>query len=71
MKLQKLLEVRREINRFNEALDDSIKLAMETKGYFSNGLQEHIGVNDIHGTHQSGHLKREYLSLKFNLNKIL
>lgn len=71
MKIKELLEIRNEIERFDKALNDSIKLARETTGYFSHGLQEHLRVNDIHGTHQLGHLKREYLSLKFNLNKLL
>lgn len=70
MKINELLSIRNEIERFDKALNDSIKLARETPGYRSYD-GEMNGVNDIHGTHQLGHLKREYLSLKFNLNKML
>ena len=71
MKLEELLAVRNEVERFNNVLNDSIKLARETEGYFSKHSNCQIGEHDITGTHQCGHLKREYLSLKFNLNKML
>ena len=70
MKLDDLLKIRNEIERFDKALDDAINLARNTIGWRSHS-GEIYGVNDISCTRQSGHLKREYLSLKFNLNKIL
>jgi hypothetical protein len=70
MNLEELLEVKSEIERFNDVLNESIDLAGDTKGWESS-TGEIYGANDIAGTRQCGHLKREYLSLKFNLNKII
>ena len=70
MKLDDLLKIRNEIERFDKVLNDCIKLGRETEGWTgSDGVI--YGKNDIHNTYQSGHLKREYLSLKFNLNKLI
>ena len=70
MKLDDLLKIRSDIERFDKVLDDCIKLARETEGWKSYDGNAY-GVNDIKDTRQAGHLKREYLSLKFNLNKLI
>ena len=71
MELKELLKIRNGIERFDKVLDDSIKLAKTIPGYKATYDNQMHGVGDISGTQQCGHLKREYLSLKFNLNKLI
>ena len=72
MDLNQLLKIKNETERFRKVLNDSIDMAREYPGYelsFEPGVM--YRVNDISDTHQCGHLKREWLSLKFNLNKMI
>lgn len=72
MKLAELREIRNEIDRFSKVLDDSIEIAsdetVEVREY--PGGKFTYTENSLIGSHANGHLKREYLSLKYNLTKI-
>lgn len=70
MKLDKLLEIKSELKRFSDTLDEAILLAKQTEGYA--GYQGTIyGKHDISGTRMSGAIKRRALDLKYYLTKNL
>ena len=73
MKLAELREIRNEIDRFSKVLDDSIEIAsdetIETRSYKGTEPFQYT-ENSLIGSHANGHLKREYLSLKYNLTRI-
>jgi hypothetical protein len=70
MKLDELLEIRSELKRFSDTLDEAIKLAKQTEGYTSyDGML--LGKQDISGTRMSGAVKRRALDLKYYLTKKL
>ena len=73
MKLEELQEIKQELKRFSDKLEEAIKLAKDMPGWTSyhNGKVTVIGKGDISGTRISGGLKRSALDLKQFLTKKL
>ncbi len=71
MKLEQLLEVKSELKRFSDTIDEAIKLAKLQKGYVIGNDGLTYGKHDIAGTRMSGAVKRRALDLKFYLTKKL
>ena len=71
MKLEQLLEVKSELKRFSDTVDEAIKLARLQKGYAIGNDGIVYGKHDIAGTRMSGAVKRRALDLKFYLTKKL
>ena len=70
MKLDTLLEVKSELKRFSDTVDEAILLAKEETGYV--GYKgETYGKHDISGTRMSGAVKRRALDLRYYLTKKL
>jgi hypothetical protein len=70
MKLEKLLEIKLETDRFVRRLDEAIMLAKDTPGYI--GYKEDTyGYQDISNTRTCGALKRSAMDLKYELTKVL
>ena len=67
MKLKDLQEIKSEVKRFSNAIDEAIELAKNTPGW---GDKEY-GKHDISGTRMSGAVKRKALDLKYYLTKKL
>lgn len=67
MKLDQLLEVKSELKRFSDTVDEAIKLAKDTPGYGD----RNYGKHDIGGTRMSGAVKRRALDLRYYLTKKL
>ena len=71
MKLDELLEVKSELKRFSDTLDEAILLARKTPGWKSSMDDTIFGKHDISGTRMSGAVKRRALDLKYYLTKKL
>ena len=71
MKLNQLLEIKSEVQRFSDTIDEAIKLAKDTPGYVSSYDGMIIGKNDIGSTRMAGAVKRRALDLKYYLTKKL
>ena len=71
MKLDQLLEIKSELKRFSDTLDEAILLARKTPGYSSSYDGMIIGKHDIGGTRMSGAVKRRALDLRYYLTKKL
>lgn len=71
MKLDKLLKVKLEVKRFQDTLDEAIKLAKDTPGWTSSYDGNIYGKHDIYRTRMSGAVKRRALDLKYYLTKKL
>jgi hypothetical protein len=71
MKLQDLQEIKFELKRFSDTLEEAISLAKQTQGWSSSVSGTIYGKNDISGTRMSGALKRRALDLKYYLTKKL
>ena len=71
MKLEDLIQIKSELKRFSDTVDEAIKLAKLQKGYTigTDGLT--YGKNDIGGTRMSGAVKRRALDLRYYLTKKL
>lgn len=70
MKLEQLQEIKSELKRFQDRVDEAIKLAKDTPGW--TGHQGDVyGKNDISGTRMSGAVKRGAQDLKYYLTKKL
>ena len=70
MKLEDLIQIKSELKRFSDTIDEAILLAKNTPGW--TGYQGDLyGKNDITGTRMSGAVKRRALDLKFYLTKKL
>jgi hypothetical protein len=67
MKLDELLEVRSELKRFSDTLDEAIILAKSIPGYGD----KNYGKHNISGTRMSGAVKRRALDLRYYLTKKL
>jgi hypothetical protein len=67
MKLKQLQEIKSELKRFSDTLDEAILLVKNTPGW---GDKEY-GKHDISGTRMSGALKRRALDFKYYLTKKL
>lgn len=71
MKLDELLEIKSELKRFSDTVDEAIKLARLQKGYPIGNDGILYGAHDISGTRMSGAVKRRALDLKYYLTKKL
>jgi hypothetical protein len=71
MRLDDLLEIKSELKRFSDTVDEAIKLARLQKGYpiGTDGIV--YGKHDIGGTRMSGTVKRRALDLRYYLTKKL
>jgi len=67
MNLQDLQEIKSELKRFSDTIDEAIILAKNTPGW---GDKEY-GKHDISGTRMSGAVKRRAQDLKYYLTKKL
>jgi hypothetical protein len=67
MKLDELLEVKSELKRFSDTLNEAITLAKATPGWGD----KNYGKHDIGGTRMSGAVKRRALDLRYYLTKKL
>jgi hypothetical protein len=68
MNLEKLQEIKSELKRFQDRIDEAIKLAKTIKGWTDGDGQTYF-KNDIHGTRMSGAVKRGAQELKYILTK--
>jgi hypothetical protein len=71
MNLQDLQEIKSELKRFSDTIDEAILLAKTTTGYVSNYDGNTYGKHDISGTRLSGAVKRRAQDLKYYLTKKL
>jgi len=71
MKLDDLIQIKSELKRFSDTVDEAIKLAKLQKGYTIGSKIDLYGVNDISGTRMSGAVKRRALDLRYYLTKKL
>ena len=69
MNYEELKAIRSEVNRFNKVLQEALDKAMlieDVEGY--PGRTYNIGIS---GTHLSGAVKRKYIDMKYEINKII
>ena len=69
MNYEELTAIRVEVDRFNKALQEALDKAMlieDVEGY--GGRTYNIGIS---GTHLSGAVKRKYIDMKYEINKII
>ena len=71
MKLEDLQEIKSELKRFSDIIDEAIELAKLQKGYTKGSDSFIYGKHDISGTRMSGAVKRKALDLKYYLTKKL
>ena len=71
MKLEDLQQIKFEIKRFSDTVDEAILLAKQQTGYVSSYDGEIMGKHDISSTRMAGAVKRRALDLKFYLTKKL
>ena len=71
MKLEDLIQIKSEIKRFSDTIDEAILLAKATPGYTSSYDGKINGKHDISSTRMSGAVKRRALDLKYYLTKKL
>lgn len=71
MNLEKLQEIKSEIDRFQNTIDEAIALAKLTPGHTIGSGTYLYGKHDISGTRMSGAVKRRALDLKYYLTKNL
>lgn len=71
MKLEDLQQIKSELKRFQDTIDEAILLAKNTPGYISSYDGELMCKHDITGTRMSGAVKRRALDLKHYLTKKL
>jgi len=70
MKLEDLQQIKSELKRFSDTVDEAILLAKQQTGYV--GYQGNTyGRHDISGTRLSGAVKRRAQDLKYYLTKKL
>ena len=71
MNLQDLQEIKSELKRFNDTIDEAMTLAKNITGYVSSYDGKLHGKHDISGTRMSEAVKRRALDLKYYLTKKL
>jgi hypothetical protein len=71
MNLQDLQEIKSELKRFSDTIDEAITLAKQTQGWSSSIDGTVYGKHDISGTRMSGAVKRRAQDLKYYLTKKL
>lgn len=68
MNYEQLKAIRDEVNRFNESLQEALDEAILIEDVFYDGGSYNVGIA---GTHLSGAVKRKYLDMKYEINKII
>ena len=68
MNYEKLKKIRVEVNRFNETLQEALDEAMLVEDIVSGGRTYNLGIS---GTRLSGAVKRKYIDMKYEINKII
>jgi hypothetical protein len=71
MKLEDLQQIKSEVKRFSDTIDEAILLARRTPGWKSSIDDTVIGRHDISGTRMAGAVKRRALDLRYYLTKKL
>jgi hypothetical protein len=71
MKLEDLIEIKSEIKRFSDTVDEAITVAKATTGYVSSYDGMVLGKLDISRTRMSGAVKRRAMDLRYYLTKKL
>lgn len=73
MDILRLKEIQKEINRFKKVVDEAIKEANKPCVMWSYHEQKHIEIShtDISGTKLSGAVKRKYMDMKYEINKLI
>jgi hypothetical protein len=71
MKLDDLVQIKSEIKRFSDTIDEAIMLAKATPGWTSSRDQIVYGKHDIRGTRMAGSVKRRAMDLKHYLTSKL
>jgi hypothetical protein len=71
MNLQDLQQIKSELKRFSDTIDEAISLAKQTQGWYSSTDGTVYGKHDISGTRMSGAVKRRALDLKQFLTRKL
>ena len=71
MKLEDLIEIKSEIKRFSDTVDEAITVARATTGYVSSYNGMVLGKHDISSTRMSGAVKRRAMDLRYYLTKKL
>jgi hypothetical protein len=71
MKLEDLQQIKSELKRFSDTIDEAISLAKQTQGWGSSVTGTIYGKHDISGTRMSGAVKRRAQDLKYYLTKKL
>lgn len=70
MNYEKLKKIRTEVNRFNETLQEALDEAVMVKDVISS-YDGHVSNRGINGTHLSGAVKRKFIDMKYEINKII
>ena len=68
MNYEKLKQIKHEVNRFNETLQEALNEAILIEDVVYDGGAYNIGIS---GTHLSGAVKRKYIDMKYEINKII
>lgn len=73
MNYEKLKKIRIEVDRFNETLQEALNESMLIKDVTTtlNDGSEYTYNYGIYGTHLSGAVKRKYIDMKYEINKLL
>jgi len=71
MKLEDLQQIKSEVKRFSDTIDEAILLARKTPGWKSSLDDTILGKHDISSTRMAGAVKRRALDLKYYLTKKL
>jgi carbamoylphosphate synthase large subunit len=69
MNLKQLKEIKSELKRFQERVEEAIKLAESVEGWKEYNTEDVYGKHDISGTRMSGAVKRGAQELKYFLTK--
>jgi hypothetical protein len=68
MNYEELKAIRREVLRFDKALQEALEEAMLIEDVVIGGRTYNYGIA---GTHLSGAVKRKYIDMKYEINKII
>jgi hypothetical protein len=71
MKLEDLQQIKSEVKRFSDTIDEAILLAKQQTGYPIGNDGLIYGKHDISSTRMAGAVKRRALDLKYYLTKKL
>ena len=73
MRLKKLSKILSEIDRFRDVVEEAVKEADNPSQRYNFDKDEFIEVHDtdISGTHLSGAVKRKYIDMKYEINKLI